>query len=227
MIPLCCPLCGGIPFDGKANSLCAECFSKLDFIHAPFCRSCGGELNGILETCHDCTVHPRPWDAAFSVFRMDGDAKELLHSFKYQAHLELARFMGRLAASKIGSFMREKDVSIDYIVPVPLHWTRFLMRGFNQSNLISSVISGELDIPVGRFLKRKTATKQQAHLNRIERMKNLKHAFHVNNSTILEKRAILLVDDVMTTGSTLEAATEAVFKAGAAHVYVLTLARRM
>ena len=100
------------------------------------------------------------------------------------------------------------------------------MRGFNQSALYAKVLSEGTGIPICYALRREKYTKQQAKLDRNERKSNLSGAFSIFDSTILKKRAILLVDDVMTTGATLSAAAKAVKHAGASKVYVFTVARR-
>ena len=84
-LPLECPVCGGEPFDGSPNMLCAQCFQELQFLRTPFCPLCGGELHGFLDVCESCLVNgKRPWKGAVSAFRMDGLIKELLHRCKYQ-----------------------------------------------------------------------------------------------------------------------------------------------
>lgn len=222
-LPLECPVCGGVPFDGSPNMLCAECFQQLQFLKAPFCPLCGGELRGFLDVCEYCLVNgKRPWNGAVSAFRMDGMMKELLHRCKYQKQADIGVVVGKLCLMA----MADRMPQVDYIVPVPLHWTRYLIRGFNQSEIYAKVLSEGTGIPLCHALRRQKYTKQQAKLDRDERKSNLSGAFSIFDSTILKRRAILLVDDVMTTGATLSAAARTVKKAGASEVYVFTVARR-
>lgn len=112
------------------------------------------------------------------------------------------------------------------IVPVPLHWTRFVQRGFNQADLICQGISAELGVPVVRALRRVRRTRQQARLTRKERILNLTGAFSPTDSTKCEKRAILIIDDVLTTGTTLATAASVLLDAGSAKVFAVSAARR-
>ena len=224
-MPLECPVCGGVPFDGGANILCARCMSRLAFVPDDgACVMCGGAHSGILATCAACTSDPRPWERGVSVFMMAGLAKDLLHSYKYSGKPELALFLGRMLADKIS---RTFGSSVDLIMPIPLHWSRLSSRGYNQAALISRLVSERLGIPHSDALRRVKHTSQQASLNKSGRMGNLKHAFSIIDSTIVEKRAILLIDDVMTTGATLEMASRAVLSCGCSRVFVATPARRM
>ena len=142
---------------------------------------------------------------------------------KYRGHPEFARSLGRLLGDKL---KRELPCSVDMIVPVPLHWTRFVQRGFNQADLICQGISSVLDVPVVRALRRCKRTRQQARLSRKERILNLTGAFSATDSTKCGKRAILIVDDVLTTGATLASAASELLDAGASKVFAVSAARR-
>jgi len=193
------------------------------FVSLPFCPGCGGELDGVLEICRKCLrEEKRLWKKAVSVFRMTGTAQELIHRYKYSNTPEMARPFGKLAAEAL----IKNGIKVDFIVPTPLHWLRSFLRGFNQATLLAEVISEETGIPVMDIMKRTKWTKQQARLSRKERKKNLKGAFSVKKQEICKNRSILLLDDVMTTGSTLSAAAAELMKAGAHEINVLVLGRR-
>lgn len=111
------------------------------FVKPPHRPGCGGELSGILAVCPDCLkAEKRPWKKAYSVFRMDGAVKDIIHMYKYRNRPELARALGRLAAGRLA----DEDFKADIIVPTPLHWTRMMYRGFNQAELVSEEISKHL-----------------------------------------------------------------------------------
>ncbi len=226
IFPLNCPVCGKAPFDGSPNMLCAECFRKLDLIREPFCPGCGGHLSGFLNMCPDCMNADagRPWQKAFALFRMEGLGRELVHKYKYRNMPELARTLAHLAAIRLGeSILAEK---FDCITPTPLHFLRYLKRGYNQADLFANVLAGELKIPCSSLLWRKKWTSQQSKLTKKQRISNLNGAFSVKNSQKTKNRAILLVDDVMTTGSTLASAAQVLLDGGAERVGVLVIARR-
>ncbi len=223
-VPLNCPLCGGAPADGTPNMFCKNCLARLPFIRNPVCPGCGGELYGILEVCPDCLHAEKkfPWKRAAALFKMDGMAKEVIYQYKYRNMPELARPLGRLAAGTL----EQARIRPDLIVPTPLHWFRHLQRGYNQAALLCHEIGHATGIPVRNLLRRTKWTKQQARLDRKQRIQNLHQAFSIIDSTNCRNRCILLVDDVMTTGSTLSAAAETLLASGAAEVDVLVLARR-
>ena len=189
----------------------------------PFCPGCGGELDGALAICSKCMrEEKRPWPEAVSLFGMEGMGRILLHRFKFYNTPELARPLARLAAESLEKARTEFDI----IIPVPLHWTRRFMRGFNQSLLMASLIAGFTDKPCEKILRRTRMGRVQSRLTREERKKNLIDAFSLKKGANCKNRAILLVDDVMTTGSTLSAASAELLKAGASAVNVFVLARR-
>ncbi len=222
----CCPVCGREPLDGSPNMLCADCFRMLDLTTEPFCPGCGGHLSGFLDMCPDCmnAVAERPWKNAFALFGMDGLGRELVHKFKYQNTPELARTLGRITAMRLGDRIRAE--AYDCITPTPLHWFRCFLRGYNQAELFAEAAGKELGLPCFSLLRRKKWTSQQAKLNKKQRISNLKGAFAIKNSQKTKNRAILLVDDVMTTGSTLASAAQVLLDNGAERVGVLVLARR-
>ena len=223
-VPMNCPECGGEPFDGEPGHFCAACLKKFPFVNAPVCPRCGGELSGILDVCPDClhAAQDFPWKCGIAVFKMCGEIKEAIYRYKYRNRPEYARAFGQLAAGAL----RASGLDADLIVPTPLHWFRYCQRTYNQAELLSQEIGRELGIPVTNLLVRKKWTKQQARLDRQARIRNLEGAFSIRHSTKGRGRCILLIDDVMTTGSTLTAGARVLLDAGAAEVNVLVLARR-
>jgi len=225
-VPCECPVCGNVPFDGAPNMFCADCLQHFEFVGDPACPGCGGVMNGILGMCPECMRSPaaRPWTCAFSLYRMNGFGRELIHQLKFEGRPELARPLAGLIAMRLGK--KIQAAGFDRIVPTPLHWTRLMTRGYNQAAVLARCVGKELGIPVCEALKRVKRTEQQSTLSQKQRISNLKGAFCILDSTNVQKRAILLVDDVMTTGSTLASAAETLLRAGADRVGILILARR-
>ena len=217
-----CPLCGDpVPVDGTGGMFCKNCLLTMQFIHGNPCPVCGGDINGIFSKCPDCMASPaRPWKRGYAVFRYNEGAAEAVRLFKYGGNVSLARPFGRLLAGVI-----EKPERYDAIVPVPLHWFRFLQRGYNQSVLLGEELSRRTGIPLVRGLARVRNTKHQAFLEKEERMKNIRGAFRVRNPETVKGCRLLLIDDVMTTGSTLAECAGLLTDAGAS-VDVAVIARR-
>ena len=166
---------------------------------------------------------PPPWDKARAAIVFDQNSKNLIHALKYKDHHEAALMMVRMMA-RVG---RELLAEADFFVPVPLHPTRLWKRRFNQAALLAKPLAQIANKKYAPdFLIRKIATRQQVGLDQTARQKNVKKAFQVPGSKLIElkDRNILLVDDVRTTGATFAACAEALKKAGAAQVNVLSFA---
>ena len=201
---------------------CQECYALIPFIKEPRCHGCGAENDGIFDMCGKCLKEEkRIWCRAVAIMRMEGTGREMIHRLKYGKETAIARALGNITAE----VWRDLIVEADIIVPIPLHWIRQSLRGYNQSELFARILSAEINIPCKNLLKRIKMTSKQASLNREQRKKNLIRAFSVKKEAICRNRTILLLDDVMTTGATLSSAASALLDAGAKNVKVLVLAR--
>jgi len=221
-IPAPCAACGEkSPLE---SGFCERCQSALPLIKADVrCPACGAENDGIFDICSKCLKEEeRVWSNAVALMRMEGLGKNLIHRFKYGNDTFLAKPLGRLAAAALKTL----DFDVELIVPIPLHWSRTLLRGYNQTVLFCEVMAKETGIPLRSILKRTRATPKQASLDREGRKKNLLGAFAARRSHEgWMNRKILLVDDVLTTGSTLAEAAETLKHAGIAEINILTLLR--
>lgn len=222
LFPERCPLCGEEPpMDDSPDMFCKTCLDSMQFIHGKPCPVCGGDINGIFEICPDCLAEPkRKWNHAYAVFRYNEGAAVAVRKFKYGNKVALARPFGKFMASVIPEAEQYSE-----IVPVPLHWIRFIQRGYNQSVLLGEELSRHTGIPLRRRLKRIRNTKHQAFLEKEARKKNIKGAFSVRKPDQIKGKRVLLIDDVMTTGSTLAECAEILTDAGAI-VDVAVIARR-
>ena len=220
--PFPCLSCGVELGDNK-NLFCGKCLSEFNIIQAPRCPGCGGTLDGVLEYCTKCMeFDKRPWDGAFALFNLRGAGQRLVYAFKFYGRPELARPFADLARE----LLLNEDLAIDVIIPVPLHWSRCFTRGYNQSVLFCEELARLTKIKYQPALRRIRRTRQQARLDRDQRHKNLSGAFVLKPNTDLSGKIILLVDDVMTTGATLSAATEAFKNTEAKAIYTLVIGRR-
>lgn len=169
--------------------------------------------------CALCRLGLIGFDAAYSYGTYEDELRELIHLLKYGRVRTLAGPMGKLLALAL-----PRDERFDAIVPVPLHWWKRWKRGFNQSELLCRELSRRTNIPVKKCVKRVKSTSAQAGLTNAKRRANVSRAFRAKGRE-LEGTRILLVDDVMTTGSTAAACAKALKDAGARHVTLLTVAR--
>jgi ComF family protein len=223
-LPPLCPACREPVGD---NGLCAACWSKLSFISRPFCERLGIPFAydpgpGLLSM--QAIADPPSYGRARATVRYDDIARALIHALKYGDRLDLAPMMGRWTASA----GRELLADADALVPVPLHWRRLWTRRFNQSAALAEAVSASSGVPVVHAaLKRVKATAQQVGLSQAERATNVQGAFRVTDEGKIDihGRRLILVDDVLTSGATVDACTRALLRAGAANVDVLVFAR--
>jgi ComF family protein len=212
---------------GEAQALCATCWGDVGFIERPYCERLGTPFavdlgDGLLSPA--AIADPPAFARARAVCRFDGTARELVHRLKYGDRVELAQTLGRMM-TQAG---RELLADASLVVPVPLHRTRLWSRRFNQAAALAGVVSQLGGVPHAPLaLARVKRTRQQVGLTRAQRADNLQGAFRVPDGMKpqIEGRRILLVDDVLTTGSTANAAARALLRAGARDVDILTFAR--
>lgn len=157
------------------------------------------------------------------IFEKDKALQSLIHSFKYNKRFLNAKFLGSLIGSELGE--KIKDWNIDTIIPVPLHHLKKVERGYNQSEFIVKGLSNKLKIPhTTRTLKRVRYTETQTAFNLAEREKNISDAFRVGRKKAITDKNILVVDDVITTGSTIKECGKALIKGSAKSVYACSVA---
>lgn len=200
--------------------LCPACLASVDLLHPPICAKCGRPINnGSL--CPPCKEAPPQIDAIRSVARFGGPLREAIHWLKYRNLQALASPLGKLMADN----WKADPLPADLLIAVPLHPRRERERGYNQAHLLAEALGRETGLPVSKgILSRRRETKSQVDLNAAERKANVHGAFHCEPGRI-DGRRIVLIDDVCTTGATLEACSIALRQAGAASVCGLTLAR--
>jgi ComF family protein len=223
-LPSLCPACRE-PVAGRG--LCPSCWSKLSFITRPYCERLGTPFvydpgPGILSM--EAIADPPSYHRARAAVRFDEISRALVHSLKYGDRLDLAPMMGRWLCQAGTEVLGEADA----LIPVPLHWRRLWARRFNQSAMLAAVVSSQTGVPVvSGALKRVKPTAQQVGLSRTERAANVQGAFQVppDRKQAVTGRRLVLVDDVLTSGATVDGCARALLRAGAANVDVLIFAR--
>lgn len=224
LFPVSCAGCGN-----EGTVLCDPCTAKIA-MYAPACFVCKKLVpahNGVPagRTCQSCRKKIRVY-ASFSPYSYDDPAiKTLIHDLKYRRMRANAQILGALLSRAIAyqGLLLSRDF---IIIPIPLHPSRKRTRGFNQAGLIAEALGGKLGIDVRADILRKIKnTRPQMELPREERLENVSGAYAVSDSNSIINRTIILLDDVKTTGATLESAARALRSAGAKKIWALTVAR--
>lgn len=217
LFPRRCPVCGEIT--SPAGSLiCPSCFQKLSFVKPPVCKKCGKEIvDETMEYCGDCMGHRHAFEFGVALLNYDETARTVMAQIKYKNKREYLDFFGAAMAKRYGRTVER--MAVEAIVPVPVHPSRRRARGFNQAEVLAEVFGKKLGIPVKpEMLIREKRTRPQKELTAAERLKNLSGAFSAGEG-IHGIRRVLLVDDIYTTGSTIEACARVLRNAGVEKVY--------
>lgn len=229
VFPRKCAVCRGVVASDSVFEICTPCMGRFPAKPVHSCALCAAPVDGEvaeagITTCGRCRTKPPSYDAAFYGFRYEGAARELIHRFKFNRAFRLAGTVSSPLCAEL--FSRPSVRDADVIAPVPLHWRRNYERGFNQSYLIALEIGKALSKPVdGGILSRQRHTKPQYALSVAERSDNIKGAFAVPRPDKVAGKTVILVDDIVTTGSTVLEAAKTLKKAGAKKVLVAAAAR--
>ena len=224
VLPRQCGLCDQLT--DADFGLCPDCWATTDFVTGLVCDHCGVPLMGEDETalCDECLMEPRPWATGRTVFGYSGGGRKLVLSLKHGDRQDLVPMLSAMLSRAARPLLSDDTV----IVPVPLHWTRMFRRRFNQSALLAAETGRILGRPVVvDGLAKVHRTRPTEGMSREARLAVQQGSIrpHPKNGCRMRGRSVLIIDDVMTTGATLAAATEGARLAGAKQVCVLTLAR--
>lgn len=206
--------------------LCPDCLEQIERIGKSRCEICGKGFTG--ETpdrrCGDCLGHQPAFARARAFARYQDPMLSIIHRFKYNRGFY---FLDWMIQGLLGVYQREfSEEKFELLVPIPLHWRRILRRGYNQAFILAKPLSQKLGIPIAPgALIRTRNTEAQAGLSPAQRKENVKKSFRVKSQKLVAEKRILLIDDVITTGITINEAAKTLKKAGAERVCALALAR--
>ena len=222
IFPKRCVFCDGL-LARRERHLCSKCRSRMPApIREPRCQRCGKPLSSNeQEYCYDCVEYEQKYDRGIGIFTYQDPLKQALMRFKFKGRKEYGDFMGRLMCLYGEEFI--KQIQPQIILPVPVHRKKLCARGYNQAEVLARVISRGFSIPIRTDLVlRRKFTKAHKELNRKERKKNLEQAFWAKHEVGAYKK-VLLVDDIYTTGSTINAIAGKLKQEGVKEVYFLCL----
>ena len=218
LYPNTCPLCGRV----TEERVCPACREAVRPIREPICKKCGKHISSEqAEYCHDCSHTRHYFDEGRALWLHRGGAAWSVYQFKFHNRRIYAGFYASEMARAYGGYVRKKHISL--IIPIPLGRRKRRMRGFNQAEILAERLSGRLRIPLDSVhLVRRRDTIPQKSLDPAARRENVRGIFSWTGGTLAGRR-VLLVDDIYTTGSTLDSAARTLKKAGAEKVYFLTI----
>jgi competence protein ComFC len=225
LYPSFCAVCAETILPGE--QLCGDCEKNAPRLQPPFCAKCSQPFAGAFTeafTCANCKDRVLHFEAAISAYRSRDAVRKVMHDFKYGGQLHLRRTLGRWLCETLQD-PRLAGRPFDCIVPVPLHPARRRERGFNQAEVIARSLHRFSKLPLRPILQRIRYTTTQTQFDRRERMENLAGAFRLRRDCVVRGLRVLLVDDVLTTGSTLSECAAVLKKSGALSVHAVTAAR--
>jgi len=225
LFPISCTICSKILPSNDYTRLCDECEKTIKKNSTLFCVLCALPLEHGGMHCPTCIkIKNTPYEFIRSAGIYEGTLKKLIIGLKYQTKHYCVRALAKLLAQTYSQYFNDK--CIDLLIPTPMHPLKKLFRNYNHCELLSEELSKLINIKVcNNTLVKIKHTRSQAKLKRAQRLNNLKNAFKINNSKTIEQKNILLIDDVCTTTATIHECAIILKKAGAAKVYVITVAR--
>lgn len=220
LFPLRCPVCDRIvrPFGEK---ICLECMSALKLLTPPWCMKCGKKLYEEEEYCVDCRRMQHAYIRGRALYEY-GSAAPCVYRLKYGKRQEYADYFGEEIVRYLGDFI--KQVNPDALIPIPLHRKRLNKRGYNQAALLAKAVGTYSGVPVHeKILVRVKNTAPLKRQNPQERQNNLKKAFNIAQNDV-KLNTVIIIDDIYTTGSTMDEAARVLKESGILNVYFITLA---
>ena len=219
LFPRRCPICDE-PVRSGEGLACTTCLSHVAYLADPTCLKCGKKIKDDSEFCEDCAGRSHYFDRGMALFEYKCIA-DAVFRFKYQGRQEYAEFFGTEISNKLGADILA--LKPDCFIPVPIHKKRLRNRGYNQATELAKVISRHLQIPMDdKLISRVQETAPLKNLNLKERQNNLKKAFKIISNDVKLKR-VIIIDDIFTTGSTIDAMAEELRLVGVSKIYFVAL----
>lgn len=225
LFPIRCVICNSYEFQ---SNVCEFCWEKLTFITKPYCAICSHPFeyeNDDKAICGNCIQTKPNYDKAISILKYDDYSKDLIHNFKYKDQLHILNYFVSLMLNMGKDLIEQADI----IIPVAMHKHKLLKRGYNQAALIAMNIAKNKKIKyLPQAIIKIVNTDSQAGLKKSQRIKNIKNSFKLNSKFIneIKGKRVLLIDDVITTGATIEECCKVLKFAEPSKLFVLTLAKR-
>lgn len=219
-----CLICSKEIYDDSNYGLCEGCYEKIIFTSEfRCCKLCGRPILklGEYESCSECQKHNRSFTLGYSCTIYEGISERLIMDYKYNDKSYLYKFISEIMIDKI----EKEKIEFDYIIYTPIHISRRLVRGFNQTELIARYIGEKTKRRVlGNLIMRKKMTKRLKKLSRLQREEELKSAFELDKDIDISETSFLLIDDIFTTGTTLKSCSKLLLENGASDIKIITFA---
>lgn len=219
-----CPVCDGVLFDKdmpERPMVCSGCMGKIRFISQPTCMRCGKPMDGEMEElCHDCANKKFDYQRGVAAFCYSKEMKRSMYGFKYNNRREYGKYYAKMIYEANGNVIQSWNA--DVLIPVPLHPKRQRKRGYNQALVLAKCLNEYLGIPVDEgALSRIKNTVPQKELATKERNNNIEKAFQTG-ANVIKYRKVILVDDIYTTGATINECAKVLRASGVDEVYFIT-----
>lgn len=223
LYPKCCPVCFDI-LENQNYFICPKCYQKVKRVRQPYCYQCGKPLSlDEQEFCRDCSQQERLFDRGFSIVEYDAITSPSILAIKYKNRREFLKFYGELAKKQYKLLFQR--LNIECIIPVPIGRKKLRKRGFNQADLFGYEIAKWMRIPVkAGILIRSRETAPLKELDPLQRKLELAKAFVWKGKGYQQEKIVMLVDDIYTSGATVNACAKVLKENGIEKVYVLTMA---
>ncbi|MBN2285237.1 MAG: ComF family protein [Tissierellales bacterium] len=216
-----CFICGCQEDYIRESHICIACHAELKTLSGMLCKKCSKPLDNDSEYCNECIARQKCFDKAIAPFAYQGKVKQLIHDFKYNRKSYLYKLFGD---EMVRLLIKNNDIHFDAIIPVPVHRSKLVTRGYNQSELLAGYISFHLGLPMVKLIIRRNKTLPQSQLSDMDRWQNVKGVFQLREQKELLQR-VLLVDDIYTTGATMNECALLLKNSGIRHITCITIAR--